>query len=246
LGEILALDPPWEVVQFLQFIGIDWPMINEDTVRELASVVQEFADNLESTHQDATNEMQQLGHAYQAASYEQLMDRWAEMSSTHMTAMLDALHVVVTVLHAFADEIVVQKGIAIGELVALAASFIAAQAAALFTFGLSEVSDLGLDALAEQAIDLLEEQLQQFVMVQVIQVGFKALKPVIAEALDGFVFKAVESSLGVSGSGGGAGSGFQVDTAAMRAHAAVLHTHAATARQHAATFKAKVAGMSFQ
>jgi len=244
----MALDPPWEVVQLLQFIGIDWPMINEDTVRELASVVQEFADNLESTHQDATTEMQQLGHAYQAASYEQLMERWAEMSGTHMTAMLDALHAVVTVLHAFADEIVVQKGVAIAELVALAASFIAAQAAAPFTFGLSEVADLGLDELAERAIDFLEEQLQQFVMAQVIQAGFKALKPVIEKALDGFVFKAVEGALGVDGSGGGSavGSGFQVDTEMMRAHAGVLHTHAATARQHAVTFKGRISGMSFQ
>jgi hypothetical protein len=242
----MALDPPSEVVQFLQFIGIDWPSINEDAVRDLSSVVQEFADNLQSTHQDATSEMQQMGNAYQAASYDKLMERWTEMSGTHMTGMLDALHGVVDVLDAFADEIVVQTGVAIAELVALAVSFLAAQAAAPFTFGLSEVSDLGLDEAAERAIDFLEQQLQQSIMSKVIGMGFKALKPVIEKALDGFVFKMAEGALGVSGSGGGgAGNAFQVDTEQMRVHARTLQTHAAKAREHAANFTAKASGMSF-
>jgi hypothetical protein len=42
--------------------------------------------------------MRQLGSAYKAASYDLLMQRWAEMSGTHMTAMLDSLRVVVDVL----------------------------------------------------------------------------------------------------------------------------------------------------
>ena len=72
----MALDPPMEVVQFLQFIGVDWPMINEDTVRDVAGFVQEFADNIQKSHQDATSTIQQMGQAYQGASYDQLVQRW--------------------------------------------------------------------------------------------------------------------------------------------------------------------------
>ncbi|MBS2966353.1 hypothetical protein KGA66_25140 [Actinocrinis puniceicyclus] len=79
----MTLDPPMEVVQFLQFIGIDWPMINEDAVREVAGYIEEFAGRIEQAHQDATMTIRQMGTAYQGASYELLAQRWAQMSSRH-------------------------------------------------------------------------------------------------------------------------------------------------------------------
>jgi uncharacterized protein YukE len=136
----MALDPPSEVVQFLQFIGVSWPSVNEDTVRDVAGYIQEFADNLKGTHQDATNTIQQMGEAYQAASYDTLVQRWAEMSSTHMTELLTACQDVVTALHAAADYIVAMKVSAIAELVGLAAAFVADQAAAVATFGLAKAA----------------------------------------------------------------------------------------------------------
>ncbi|GAA2271354.1 hypothetical protein GCM10010430_66570 [Kitasatospora cystarginea] len=39
----VAVELPCEVVSFLQFIGINWPTVNEDKVREFASHVREFA-----------------------------------------------------------------------------------------------------------------------------------------------------------------------------------------------------------
>lgn len=244
----MALDPPMEVVQLLQFIGVDWPMINEDTVREVAGHVQEFADNIQQAHRDASDTIQKMGSAYQGASYDRLVERWAQMSSSHMTELVDGCRVVVEALHAAADFIVAQKGVAIAELVVMAASFVADQAAAIATFGLAEAALAAIELAARKAIEFLEQQLEQFILAQVIEAGFKALAPIIQRALEGFVLQAASAALGVpSGSGAGtpAGQGFQIHPEELRAHAQVLHGHADTAASHAQVLAGQLTGVSF-
>lgn len=249
----MALDPPMEVVQLLNFIGVDWPMINEDTVREVAGHVQEFADNIQSAHQDATDTIQKMGSAYQGASYDLLVQRWTQMSSTHMTELVDGCKVVVEALHAAADFIIAQKGVAIAELVVLAVSFVADQAAAVATFGLAEAALAAIELAARKAIEFLEQQLEQYILAQVIEAGFKALQPIIQRALDGFVFQAASAALGVpaggggggGGGGGAVGSGFQVVADELRSHAQVLHGHADAVASHAQVLTGKLTGVSF-
>ncbi|MBS2967164.1 hypothetical protein KGA66_29315, partial [Actinocrinis puniceicyclus] len=76
------------------------------------------------------------------------------------------------------------------------------QAAAVATFGLAEAAEAGIVKLAEKAVDFLEQQLEQYILAQVIEAGFRALRPVIERALDGFVFKAAADALGVPAAGG--------------------------------------------
>jgi uncharacterized protein YukE len=241
-----------EVVNLLQFIGISWPVINEDTVLEVATVVQEFADNIEATHADTTATMQRMGEDYQGASYELLMQRWADMSGSHMTELLDACRAVVAALHAAAEYIVAMKAAAIAELVALAASFVADQAAAVATFGLAEAAEALIVEAAEKAVDFLKQQLIQYLIAEVIEGAFKALGPVIERAMEGFVFKAASAALGVDagapgGAGGGpaGGTGFRIHPENLRGHAQVLHGHAETMSAHADKLVTHLSGVSF-
>jgi uncharacterized protein YukE len=240
-----------EVVQLLQFVGVDWPMINEDTVRQVAGLVQQFAGNIQNTHQDATRTIHRMSEAYQAASYDQLVQRWADMSKTHMNELVDTCHAVVTALHAAADYIVVQKGVAIAELVALAASFVADQAAAVATFGLAEAAEAGIVYGVRKAVEFLEQQLQQYIVAELIEAGFKKLEPVIERAMDGFVFKAVGDALGVptapggAGGGGAAGTGYKIHPELLRTHAATMRSHAQTAAAHAESLSGGLTGLSF-
>jgi hypothetical protein len=159
---------------------------------------------------------------------------------------------VVEALHAAADFIVAQKGVAIAELVVLAASFVADQAAAVATFGLAEAALAAIELAARKAIEFLEQQLEQFILAQVIEAGFKALQPIIQRALDGFVFQAASAALGVpaagaggGGAGGAVGSGFQVVADELRSHAQVLHGHADAVASHAQVLTGKLSGVSF-
>ena len=252
----MALDPPWEVVTLLNFIGIKWPMINEDTVRDVATMISSFASDVQGTHQDMTNTIQAMSEAYQGASYDTLAEQWQSRSNTHMTELIDVCTVIVDGLHGLADYILAQKGVAIAELLGLAASFLAAQAAAPFTFGLSEVADLGLDELAEQAINLLKQLVVQYIEGQVIEAAFKRLGPVVERAVEGWVFNFVDGGApaGVgAGSGGGAGGGgggqagpmMMVRADALKSHANLMRAHGATMREHAVTLTSKLSGVNY-
>ena len=47
-------DLPLPVVNFLNVIGVPWPYIDEDQVREFATLTRQFAQAVETTHDDAT------------------------------------------------------------------------------------------------------------------------------------------------------------------------------------------------
>ena len=70
----MAIELPGPVVSFLSIIGVDWPNVNEDRVRDFASHVREFASAVDTTHQQATATVKQLGAHYQGASYEPLVE----------------------------------------------------------------------------------------------------------------------------------------------------------------------------
>ncbi|MDH6125837.1 WXG100 family type VII secretion target [Kitasatospora sp. GP82] len=240
----MAIELPGEVVSFLQFIGINWPSVNEDKVREFASHVREFATDMEGTHRDSTATVQRLGESYEGASYEALTAKWNQLSSSHMNDLVQACHVVATALDAAADVIVAMKAEAIAELVAMAAAFVADQAAAVATFGLAEAAVVLIEEAAKKLVNFLEQQLEQYIIGQVIEAAVDPLVEVVGRAVSGLVFQAAESALG--GGGSTAGTGFRIDPAALEAHAQTMHEHAETVAAHAEAFRSKIAGVSFE
>ncbi|MFF4339381.1 WXG100 family type VII secretion target [Kitasatospora sp. NPDC001540] len=241
----MAIELPGEVVELLSFFGINWPTVNEDKVREFAAHVREFAQNVESSHQQSTQTVQRLGEAYEGASYEALLAKWASVSDSHLNELVQACHVVAEALDVAAGVIVAMKVETIAELVALAAAFVADQAAAVATFGIAEAAVLAIEEAAKRLINYLEQQLEQYIIAQVVEAAIGPLVDTVAGAVSGLVFQAAESALGVSGGGGG-GSGFRIDPDALEEHARMMHDHAETVAGHAEVFQSKVAGVSFE
>jgi len=227
----------------LNFIGIKWPMINEDTVRGVATMVGSFASDVQNTHQDMTNQIHAMSEAYEGASYEALIEQWQSRSNTHMTELMDVCQAIVDALHAFADYIVLQKGEAIAQLLILAGTFLAAQAAAPFTFGLSEVADLGLDELADEAINLLKQMVIQYIAGKVIQEAFGLLGPAVERAVEGWVFNFVDG--GAPTGTGQVGKLVKVDAGPLKAHAAMMRVHGQTMIEHAQNLTEKLAGVDY-
>ncbi|MFD8599021.1 WXG100 family type VII secretion target [Kitasatospora sp. NPDC059646] len=242
----MAIELPGEVVEFLSFIGINWPTVNEDKVREFASHVREFAQNVESVHQQSTSTVRQLGQAYEGASYEALLAKWASLSDSHFNELVQACHVVADALDVAAGVIVAMKVETIGELVALAAAFVADQAAAVATLGAAEAAVVLIEETAKRLINYLEQQLEQYIVAQVVEAAIGPLVDTVANAVQGMVFQAAEAALGVSGGGGGGGSGFRIDPEALEAHARMMHDHAEAVAGHAQAFGAKAGAVSFE
>ena len=240
----MAIELPGEAEAFLNFIGIKWPSVNEDKVREFASHVREFAETLESAHRESTATIHGLAEAYEGASYEALLAKWAQMSNGHMDQLVQACHVVATALDVAAGVIVAMKVEAIAELVVLAATLIAEQAAAVATLGLAEAAAAATVLAGRKLIAFLEQQLEQYIVGQVIEAAIDPLVEVVAGAVSGLVFQAAESALGSGGGGGG--GGFRIDPDALEVHARMMHDHAETVAGHAQAFQGKLAGVSFE
>jgi uncharacterized protein YukE len=246
----LAIELPEEVVSLLQFIGINWPNVNEDKVREFATHVRDFASKVDGTHQDSTATITKMADVYQGASYDALLTTWGQMSSTHMSDLITACGTVATALDAAADVIVGMKGAAIAELIVLAASFVADQAAAVATLGLAEAAEALIVEAAEKAVDYLEQQLEQYIIGEVIEAAVNPLVEVVGRTVSGLVFQAAQSALGVPADGGagegGVGAGFSIHPAEIHARAELMHGHAETISAHAAEFHARASGLSFE
>ena len=244
----MALELPTGVIDFLQALGINFPEVNEDHVRELGSQVREFASNVDDTHQQATGTITQMGQSYQGSSYEALVQNWGSMSSQHMTELQDACSVVATAMDVAADYIVGQKVAAIAELVAMAVAFAADQVAAVLTFGIAEAAMALIEAGARELCEVLEQQLTQYVVGKVIEAAINPLVDTVGRAVSGFAFQAAESALGGGASGGGSGGGsgsFMMQPAELTAQARTMLTHADTMQQHADTFASNVSALTF-
>ncbi|WP_042422647.1 hypothetical protein [Streptacidiphilus anmyonensis] len=239
----MAIELPGVVADFLNFIGIKWPQVNEDSVRDFAGHVRTFAAGIEGTHQDATATLKAMNSAYQANSYDLLVSKWAHLSQGHMQDLLDACSVLADALDAAADYIVAMKLECIGELAVMAASFVADQAAAVATLGLAEAAEVAIVEGAKKLVEFLKQELIQYLVGQVINAALTPLLGVVERAVAGMSYKALEDMLGVSG--GGAGEGFMVHPDQLREHAAAFTGHAEMVRMHAQTFSTNMAGVSF-
>ena len=237
---MLAVDDlPMPVVNFLNVIGVEWPYINEDSVSQFASLVREFGKAVQQTHDDATAAVHGLAQAHQGASTEVMKSGWAELSQRHVTEIVDGSGILADALDAYAGYIVVQKGIAIAELITMAATFVADQAAAVATLGIAEAAVPVIIAAGRKLAESLIQDLEQYVIGQVIEAAAKPLFAKIEAAMAGLDWS------NTSGASGGTGSGFSVDEAAARQQIALIRQHAATMRSHAESFRSQIAGLSF-
>lgn len=232
-------DLPLPVVNFLNVIGVEWPYVNEDTVMQFASLVREFGQAVQRTHDDATAAVHGLAQAHQGASTETMKSGWAQLSARHVTEIVDGCGILADALEAYAGYVVAQKGIAIAELIGMAATFVADQAAAVATLGIAEAAVPVIIAAGRKLAESLIQDLEQYVIGQVIEAAAKPLFAKIEAAMTGLDWG------NTSGGPAGTGKGFSIDEAAARAQIALIRQHAATMRSHAESFRTQIAGLSF-
>jgi hypothetical protein len=232
-------DLPMPVVNFLNVIGVPWPYVNEDTVMQFSSLVRQFGQAVENTHQEATQHVAGVAEAYKSASSRKMADGWAKLSDRHVTEILDGCGVLAVALEAAAGYVVAQKVEAIAELVGMAAAFVADQAAAVATFGLAEAALPAIIAGAERLVESLEMDLQQYLISKVAEAALKPLMARVEDALAGLDWPQ-------SGAASpGQGTGLELDATTALAHASGLDQYASQMRAHAQAFGSGIRGLAF-
>ena len=234
-----ADDLPGPVVTFLNVLGIDWPYLNEDQVYEFSRLVREFGQAVEQTHQDATATVANFADAYKGSSTQALQSGWSKLSGTHVTEIVDGCGILADALEVMAGFVIAQKAEAVVQLVAMAAEFVADQAAAVATFGLAEAAVPVIIEAGKALMDTLKQQIVQAIVGDVIEAAAKPLFAKVESMVAG-----LDWSASATGSIG-AGTGFSIDFEVAQTRVATMQAHAATMRGHAQTLNSGLAGLSF-
>lgn len=132
----------------------------------------------------------------------------------------------------------VQKGVAIAELVSMAATFFADQAAAVATLGIAEAAVPLIIAGARKLAESLIEDLNQYVQGKIIEAAAKPLFAKVESALSGLDWSQASAP-------GESAEGFSLDMQELTTQTGILRAHAETMRSHAARLRDGIGGLSF-
>lgn len=233
-------DLPSPVVTFLNVIGVPWPYIDEDQIRQFATMVRQFGQAVEQTHLDATQALSRFSDAYQGAATRRMQSGWAEMSARHTQELVEGCQLLADALEIGAEVIVAQKLEAIAELIAMAAAFVADQAAAVATAGLAEAAVPVIIEAGKKLLETLKQQIIQYIVGEIVEAAAKPLFAKIEQAMSGLDWSQTSGD-----ASGGAGDGFELHHELAGSHLELLRGHADTFRGHAQTLRGGLEGLTF-
>ena len=173
---------PDELAWVLNLIGINWPNIDEDELRNAASELRTIAGELTSNTGDAQSKIEQLLGANTSESLELFQALWNKVAKGHLPQLGEGMNLLATGLDISSYVVIGLKLAAIVQLALLAAEIIADQAAAPVTFGASEA-----------AIPVETEATSQIVK-QILKNAVDQVEQQLVQAVEGPVFSALDSA----------------------------------------------------
>ena len=210
---------PGYLVRALDLLGFEWPDIDEDQLREAAGHLRTYARNgaasVAATDRKLTIDIAQV---CTAASYQVVVEKWASQTKGHMETLLEACELMAGALELLADAVVVMKGAVIVQLGIALDEFIAAQALAIETLGLSEAAlGAGL-AVQNRIIAGIISTFEAEVMSQIFGHIIEPLRARVRGAARALMYPVALHLAGVAPT-----TTLDVDTDAVRRHLAAMN-----------------------
>ncbi|MEU5209567.1 YwqJ-related putative deaminase [Streptomyces sp. NPDC020742] len=189
--------PGW-ADELLDLIGVSWPNVDEDDYREMAHAMREFADDIGEGANEAHNAIQNLvNSAGGSLAAEALNAHWGKVNGKHLTGLADCGRMAATAMDGVATLIEGAKIGALVQLGILAAEVIAAQAAAPFTLGLSELGALGATQATRVILKRLFKEVCQQVAEQVVSIALTPVEEALGAMVGDLVVQLGANALGV-------------------------------------------------
>jgi hypothetical protein len=165
----LSIHIPSEVVFFLNALGIPYPDIDVDQVREMAQAIDEFAVDVRKTFDDSTATLEEMESVLSGNSYQSILVLWSHTTGK-MAELETAFDFASTALDIAADVIEAIQIAVLIELAALAASFIAS----MFTPA-GPVTGPLLAAAARQIAKAMAEFLMWYIAGELMAKAFEPM-----------------------------------------------------------------------
>ncbi|HVV14617.1 hypothetical protein [Amycolatopsis sp.] len=194
----------------LDLVGVDWPDIDEDQLREAASEFRQIAEELNGHADEAQQSVAKMLGANTADGLELFGELWKKLADGHLPQFAKGMGLLADALDVAAGLVVGLKAAAIAQLAILAAEIIADQAAAPFTFGASEAA-IPIETAATRAI---MKGIEKTIVDQVEQALLNAVEGPVFDALGSAGEELAGQLLGDAvGSGSGVDLGKVADSA---------------------------------
>ncbi|MEY9878208.1 uncharacterized protein YukE [Streptacidiphilus sp. MAP12-33] len=196
---------PGELVWVLNLIGVNWPDVDEDKLRETGTHFRQYADSVESARQRGDTHINGVADQNEGEAAQALIDKWANRSSPNIAKLhticydfADALDIAATAVEVAKDAVIAQLG-------ALAVEVLADQAGAIETFGLTEAAAAAEVTATRTMVKDILKALEKQLIDQVLQEAKAAVIAGVEGMVSELVFEATADALG-TGNGIHAGS----------------------------------------
>ncbi|MFJ8633083.1 PE-PGRS family protein [Streptomyces sp. NPDC093568] len=192
----MSLTLPGELVWVLDLLGYSWPEADEEALHQVAETWRGFGEQLEKFQSQGegfarTVVASNFGEAIEGFSKDWGAYTGANGEDSYLPDAKTACEVIAFAFDAAAIAVLTAKLSVIAQLIALAIEIIAAQAAAPFTFGLSELGALG----ATQATRLIVRELLDRLKKEVMEAITKAMEHATMDALKELAKKVVKDQV---------------------------------------------------
>ncbi|MEV5881782.1 DUF6531 domain-containing protein [Streptomyces sp. NPDC052020] len=159
--------PGW-LDEILDFIGINWPNVDEDDYREMAEAMREFADRFETHGGEAVAVVNRVIASSEGAAVDALAEHWGKVKSSHLEQVPQAARTFATACDVVADVIYGMKIKAEIELGAMAASLGISIGLAFVTGGLSALIGAAQTAAMRELIRRIIKEAQEEIVDRLI------------------------------------------------------------------------------
>ncbi|MFC7308465.1 DNA/RNA non-specific endonuclease [Streptomyces monticola] len=206
--------PGW-LDEILDFIGINWPNVDEDDYREMADAMRELADSFEDHAGEAHGAVSRLLSSSEGWAVDALQEHWGKVKGSHLEQLPEVARLFADAMDVVADLIYGMKVKAEIELGAMAASAGISIGLAFVTGGLSALLGAAqITAMREVVRRIIKEaadQIVEEVMARVTEPVAAKLEDMVADAILDLAQDAISPA---GGSGGGEGaSGMNLNSA---------------------------------
>ncbi|WP_406196443.1 PE-PGRS family protein [Streptomyces sp. NBC_01017] len=192
----MSLTLPGELVWVLDLLGYSWPEADEEALHQVAEAWRAFGKELEEIQAQGEGFARTVVSSSFGTAIEGFSKDWgaytgANGEDRYIPDARTACDVIALAFDVAAVAVLTAKLAVIVQLIALAMEIIAAQAAAPFTFGLSEVGALG----ATQATRLIVRELLDRLKKEVMEAITKAMEHATMDALKKVAKKVVKEQV---------------------------------------------------
>lgn len=196
---------PSELIWVMSLIGVNWPDVDEDRIRETGTHFRQYADSVESARQNGDTHVGGVAEQNEGAAAEALIGKWANRSSPNIAKLHTICYDFADALDIAAAAVETAKYAVIAQLTALAIEVAIDQAGAIETFGLTEAAAAAEVTATRTIVKDLLKAMEKQLIDQVLQEAKAAVIAGVEGMVSELVFEATADALG-TGHGINAGS----------------------------------------